>query len=57
MMVDLARDTAVLGGASGILYTATVTAVALTAALSRDRRRRTDARATLQVLLRRRDHE
>jgi hypothetical protein len=54
MMVDLARDTAVLGGVSGLLYTATVTAVALTAALSRDRRRRIDARATLQVLLRRR---
>jgi hypothetical protein len=52
-LTDLTRDTALLGGAGGLLYTATVTTVALISALSHDRRRRADARATLQLLLRR----
>ncbi|MBL1067663.1 hypothetical protein [Streptomyces sp. 7-21] len=41
-------------GVAGAVYTVTVAAVALTAALARDTRRRRDAREALKVLLRRR---
>lgn len=40
-------------GVAGAVYTVTVAAVALTAALARDTRRRRDAREALTILLRR----
>ena len=43
-------------GCSGVLYGATVSAVALTATFARDSSRRADARRTLEVLLRRRSN-
>jgi hypothetical protein len=47
------QTTAVAAAASGLLYTATVAVLALTAVLSHDPRRRAAARKTLQILLNR----
>lgn len=51
----MTRDAAVLSSVTGLLYSATVTAVALTASLSRDASRRADARRALRILLRQRN--
>lgn len=42
----------IVAAASGLLYAASVTTVALTAVLGRDSRRRLHARETLKILLR-----
>ena len=47
----LIHDDAVLAGATGALYTASVATVAAASILARSPERRRDARATLKILL------
>ncbi|NNJ02689.1 hypothetical protein HHX38_00795 [Streptomyces sp. PKU-MA01144] len=54
LLPELLRDGAVLAGATGILYAASVTAVAVTSVFAHCPERRRDARETLAILLRRR---
>ncbi|MEU5416605.1 hypothetical protein [Streptomyces clavifer] len=53
-MMTLLQDGAVLAGATGVLYTASVTSVATASVFARSPERRRDARETLAILLRRR---
>ena len=53
-LLALLDGTLLPAGIAAAVYTATVAAVALTAALASDTRRRRDAREALKVLLRRR---
>jgi hypothetical protein len=55
LITEISCGAAVLSSVTGLLYAATVTAVALTASLSRDPYRRADARRALRILLRRRN--
>ncbi|MFF9733572.1 hypothetical protein ACF1GX_29595 [Streptomyces albidoflavus] len=53
-VLPLLHDGAVLAGATGVLYAASVVSVAAVSVIARGPERRRDARETLAILLRRR---